>query len=127
MSKRTNVWMGVALVLMTSARLLAAPAGKAITYQGNLQDNGVPANGNYDMVVTMWDSLVGGQAVSLSYYYDGVPGHYPAVVVTDGLFTLTVDFGSFDSSDRYLQIAVRPHGQGNFTTSSTTSVLSPEE
>ena len=34
--------------------------GTAFTYQGRLNDQGVPANGVYDLQVSVWDSLAGG-------------------------------------------------------------------
>src|SRR5512135_238287 len=38
-------------------------AGTGFTYQGRLLDNGVPANGQYDIAFTLYDALSGGLPV----------------------------------------------------------------
>ncbi len=88
-----------------SAAPLAAPAavGTAFTYQGRLLDNGAPATGPYDFQFRLYDALTGGAQV-------GSPVGHGDVTVTNGLFTVALDFGAnaFSGSPRYLQIETRP-------------------
>lgn len=44
------------LLASLNPRLSAAPLGTAFTYQGQLTDRGNPANGNYDLQLTLPDS-----------------------------------------------------------------------
>src|SRR6266853_2114843 len=57
------------------------------TYQGRLLDHGNPAAGSYDMQFTPRDAVTNGNAV-------GGPVTRAPVEVTNGLFTVTLDFGS---------------------------------
>src|SRR5262252_2992471 len=87
----------------------------AFTYQGRLTDGGATANGTYEMQFKLFDGANNqiGSAVTNS-----------AVIVSDGVFTVTLDYGSgaFSGSDRFLEIGVRPAGSGNSFT-----VLSPRQ
>ena len=91
---------------------VSASQGSAFTYQGRLTDNGSPANGTYDFQFTLYDAATNGSQV-------GSPVTVEDVAVSDGLFTVQLDFGSsaFDGNARWLEIAVRP---GNSTGSYTT-------
>src|SRR5438552_11813710 len=89
------------------------------TYQGRLTVSGSPANGQFDLQFTLFDSLSGGSQV-------GSPVTVISQTVTDGLFTVSLDFGSsaFQGSARYLELAVRPGGSGgSFTTLSPRQAL----
>ena len=83
----------------------AAPLGTAFTYQGRLVDNGSPASGNYDLRFTLYDALSGGNTI-------GVPIANAPTVVSNGLFTVTLDFGGgiFLGNARWLEIGVRTNG-----------------
>jgi hypothetical protein len=50
-----------------------------------------------------------------------------ATLVANGLFTVTLDFGSgvFISSDRWLEISVRTNGVGAFTTLTPRQPITP--
>ncbi len=76
--KRTALW--IALMLSTAAQ--AAPW----TYRGTLNDGGAPANGRYDIRLSLLDA---GGAKSLAY-----PLTFSGVEVKDGAFALDVDFGT---------------------------------
>lgn len=79
----------------------------AFTYQGRLYDNGIPANGTYDLQFTLRDAASGGNAV-------GVPNTNVATAVSGGIFTVTLDFGGgFDGSARWLEIGVRTNGSAS--------------
>ncbi|MGD9587595.1 MAG: beta strand repeat-containing protein [Pyrinomonadaceae bacterium] len=82
-----------------------------LTYQGNLKESGLPANANYDIEFRLFDSLTGGSEVATPYTVS-------SVTVTDGLFSVKIDFGqsAFPGFDRYLEIAVRRTGVGSYVT-----------
>ena len=80
----------------------AVPMGTAFTYQGRLADNGVPADGLYEIEFKLYDNSTGGNQVGPTVSLRGFQ-------VTNGLFTVQLDFGSsvFNGDTRWLQIAVR--------------------
>lgn len=69
-----------------------APASP-ITYQGFLNESGVPANGSYDMLFLLFDDLNPGLPDTIVS-----SAEVTGVTVTDGLFTAEIDLpeGSFD-------------------------------
>src|SRR2546423_2438624 len=91
------------LVLLALVLLLHASAfaqATTFTYQGRLTDAGAPANGSYDLEFKLFDGA--GTQVGPTVTREDVP-------VTDGVFTVQLDFGSvFDGSTRSLEIGVRP-------------------
>ncbi|MDQ7029064.1 MAG: tail fiber domain-containing protein [Ardenticatenia bacterium] len=91
--------------------------GTAFTYQGRLTDGGSPASGSYDFQFALYDAASGGAQVGSTVTLDDV-------TVSDGVFTVQLDFGSiaFDGNARWLEIGVRP---GNSTNSYTT--LTPRQ
>jgi len=94
-----------------SARPLQATLGTDFTYQGKLTDGGAPANGLYDFEFKLYDDLsVGTQVGSTVPLGD--------VTVTNGLFTVQLDFGAvFDGTALFLDIGVRPGASvGAYTT-----------
>lgn len=93
----------------------AAAHASSFTYQGRLTDGGQPAEGSYDLRFLLYDSEVGGSQV-------GPTITKADVLVSEGLFTVVLDFGSsaYSGSARYLEIGVRP---GDSTGAYT--VLSP--
>ena len=90
----------------------AAPVGSQFNYQGELVDNGTPANGDYDITVDIFDNLTGGGII------DRITFNNTAVV--NGLFNLEgVDFGDSlfsNNDDFYLEISVQPSSGGVFET-----------
>jgi hypothetical protein len=75
------------------------------TFQGRLLDAGQTANGNYDLQFALTDALTGGN------YLGGTLTNAP-MSVANGLFTVTLDFGSpvFGGPPRWLEIGVRTNG-----------------
>jgi hypothetical protein len=87
----------------------ASAQGTAFTYQGRLNSGGSPANGSYDIAFSLYAVNAGGVAIA-------GPVTNSAVVVTNGLFTTTVNFGSvFTGASNWLQIAVSPNGANAFS------------
>src|SRR5687768_15749895 len=103
--------LGLLLSLLTSHFSLLLAQGTAFTYQGRLDDGANPAAGIYDLRFTIYDLNSGGSAMA-------GPLTNSATGVSNGLFTVTLDFGPavFDGNPRWLEIAVRTNGAGGFTT-----------
>ncbi len=81
-----------------------------IVYQGQLQSTGTPANGNFDMEFALFDLVGGGSQIGSTLTRSGV-------AVTNGIFSVNLDFGSsFPGATRFLEIRVRTAGGGSFTT-----------
>ena len=97
-------------LLMFGSFVTAFAQGTAFTYQGQLQNNGSPANGLYDLKLLLFDASVGGNTVA-------GPVTNTAVAVTNGLFTTIIDFGPgvFTGGSNWLHIGVRTNGSSAFT------------
>jgi hypothetical protein len=112
----------IAAALAPAAAALAQPVGTTFTYQGVLKDNGGPANGTYDLSFNLFDAATGGNQFGTTNCYDGV-------IVTNGLFTVTLSFGNVFSSGqtRWLEISARADTTpGNCGTGSF-SILGPRQ
>src|SRR2546427_10374513 len=99
---------------LTVLALLAAtpPAtaqSTAFTYQGRLSSGANPANGSYDLRFAVYDANQFGSPIA-------GPLTNAATAVSNGLFTVTLDFGPgvFIGPDRWLDIGVRSNGGGAF-------------
>ena len=106
--------LAVTLSLLLSCQVFAQ--GSAFTYQGNLNNNNVPGNGNFDFEFKLFDLLNTG-------FQQGATVQKLNVPVTNGNFTVTLDFGAavFSGAPRFLEISVRTAGGGAFT------VLTPRQ
>ena len=102
----------VLIFILIICVFVSAPALKAQTtefsYQGFLLDNNAPANGAYDMEFRLFDTANGGAALAT------LPRS--GVAVTNGVFSVVLDFGNFPGASRYLEIGVRLSGGGALTT-----------
>lgn len=93
-----------------------AVLGSAITYQGQLKQNGAPFTGNCDMGFRLYDALAAGTQVGSAVS--------TTVAATNGLFTVNLNFGTtpFEGDARYLDITLRcPSGSGAY------AVLTPRQ
>jgi hypothetical protein len=99
----------VALVLASAG--VASGQTTAFSYQGQLSDAGGLANGSYDLRFALFDTVAGGAQIGGAQTVSAVP-------VSDGVFTVQLDFGvnAFPGADRFVEIAVKPVGAGSFTT-----------
>jgi len=90
---------GLAGLMLTFA--VSAQTTYPFVYQGVLDDNGTPANGVYNIDVSLWDRLAGGNQIGTDVEFNNLP-------VADGLLVLELDFGpsAFDNSKRWLEISV---------------------
>src|SRR5438552_12128033 len=75
--------------------------GTTFTYQGRLTQSVAPANNLYEMQFTLFDTLTNGNQI-------GVPVSLGPVPVTNGLFTVLLDFGAapFTGNPRWLEITL---------------------
>ena len=109
----------LALLSTLNPQLSAAPMGTAFSYQGRLNDGANPAQGIYDLRFALYDALAGDTQVGSSLTN-------AATSVTNGLFTVTLDFGAaFTGNARWLEIGVRTNGSGAFATLAPRQPLTP--
>ena len=102
---KKRILVGSLVAWFSALLLAAAPLGTTFTYQGRLNDNGAPATGLYDLRFTLYDALASGNAVA-------EPLTNVATGVTNGLFTVRLDFGTnvFTGDARWLEMAARANG-----------------
>src|SRR5262245_38764592 len=88
---------GFAIAALITPSALRAQ-GTAFTYQGRLDDGGSPASGTYDLTFALFDHASGVAQI-------GGTLTNAAIAVTNGLFTVTLDFGAqFPGARRWLEI-----------------------
>lgn len=118
--KNRNVWKLLLFTVCLSLGRMALAQGTAFTYQGQLLDNGNPANGDYNLTFAVFDALVDGTQVSVSL--TNAP-----TSVSNGLFTVTLDFGAglFPGDARWLEVGVATNGSSSFATLSPRQALLP--
>ena len=111
--------LGAAAFTLTGQRAQAAPPSTAFTYQGRLFIGDVPANGLYDLQFTNYNAAAGGHALG-GFNTNALP-------VTNGLFTVTIDFGPgvFTGGSNWLEIAVSTNAANTFTTLAPRQQLTP--
>ena len=76
----------LALLTLNPQFSTAFAQGTAFTYQGRLYDGVNPANGTYEILFRPFGVLTGGSQLTIP--------NDRLVVVSNGLFTTTMDFGS---------------------------------
>jgi hypothetical protein len=98
----------------------AQAQGTAFTYQGQLQSDGSPANGTYDLEFSLYSAAVGGALL-------GGPTNIDGVSVAHGLFTVLLDFGGsvWSGQTNWLEIALETNGLNEFTTLAPRQQLTP--
>jgi hypothetical protein len=111
-----NTLSQIAYTLILSLGLITTAAQAqttAFTYQGKLTDASAPANGNYDMQFRLFDTQGAGTGTQ-----QGSTITNSTIQVTNGIFSVNLDFGSavFSGATLYLEISVRPAGStGGYT------------
>ncbi len=109
-----GAWGGVSLAQgphPLSDQTAEATVGTAFTYQGRLTDGNAPANNTYDFQFRLFNDASAGSQVGGTVTAQDVQ-------VTDGLFTVPLDFGNaFDGTALWLEVAVRAGSStGAYTT-----------
>ena len=103
----------LALLCVLNAPFSTAHAqGTAFSYQGLLTTGNGPANGTYDLTFTLFNTNATGSAVSATVTNT-------AASVSNGLFTVAVDFGSAPfklGQPLWLEIGARTNGAAAFST-----------
>src|SRR5260221_13003605 len=118
LSKRAALMLVLSTLNAQLSTLLAQ--GTAFTYQGRLNSSGNPASGTYNLTFSLFNTNT-----------TGVPAAGPVtnntVNVTNGLFTVLIDFGSgvFTGTNYWLQIGVETNGAGSFSTLTPRQELTP--
>ncbi len=108
----------VALAILAGLHQAAAQ-GTAFTYQGRLDNGTNPANGSYDLTFALYNASTGGSLVA-------GPLTNLDVDVSNGLFTVTEDFGAvYNGTAYWLQIGVRTNGGSTFTALTPLQELTP--
>jgi hypothetical protein len=94
--------------------------GTAFTYQGRLNSSTNPASGTYNLTFSLFNTNASGVAIA-------GPVTNNAVSVTNGLFTVLIDFGPgvFTGQTNWLQIGVETNGVSSFTTLTPRQQLTP--
>ena len=94
--------------------------GSGFLYQGRLTNGGAPASGPHDFTFKLFDAPSGGNQVGTTLTVTNQ-------IVNNGLFTVSLDFGSaaFLGDARWLEMAVRVSGGGAFTTITPRQTISP--
>ena len=117
--KKKYVKAFLALLAVMAGVLQLHAQGTAFTYQGRLNDANGPASGIYDLRFAIYD------AASLGAQQGYLLTNSPTAV-TNGLFTVTLDFGNqFNGASRWLEIAVRTNGSDTFATLAPRQALTP--
>jgi hypothetical protein len=107
------------MLALLAGVLQVTAQGTAFTYQGRLDNAGGPANGTYDLTYKLWNLSSGGSQVGSTFT---VPG----TVISNGLFTATLDFGNvFNGSSYWLELAVRTNGAASFQPLSPRQEVTP--
>lgn len=99
------------LTLIQATTFAQSMMGTAFTYQGRLNQDGIPANGRYDLTFTLYNAATHGAQLLW-------PCTNIAVAVDNGVFTTTVDFYNstvFDGNARWLELGVQTNGGAGFT------------
>lgn len=98
----------------------ALAQGTAFTYQGQLQNGGALASGTYNLTFALFTNNAGGTAVAGPVTNNGV-------AVSNGLFTVVIDFGSgpWNGVSNWLEIAVETNGAVSFTTLAPRQEVTP--
>ena len=93
--------------------------GSGFTYQGRLDKDGAPANGQFDFQFALYDEVSRGSQIGATVAANRVP-------VSGGLFTVVLDFGQvFWQGQRFLEVHVRPAGSGSYTALSPRQSITP--
>lgn len=97
----------LAMVLTGLMSVGALGQSYSFTYQGQLKDDGLPANCSYNLVFKLFDASNAGNQIGSTITRNGV-------VLTNGLFNQTLDFGagSFTGQPRWLEVTANGVGLG---------------
>ncbi|MBS0557337.1 MAG: tail fiber domain-containing protein [Proteobacteria bacterium] len=97
------------LALAVSMAISMTASAASFSYHGSLQDNGKPADGKYDLQLTLYSAAQGGKVV-------GGPLTLYAVPVQHGSFDTQADFGPLSNvQNAWLAVSVKTAGSDTFS------------
>jgi hypothetical protein len=117
---QTKIHLLFTMLALLAGAHQAVAQGTAFTYQGQLQNNGSPASGTYNLTFSLFNANTGGVA-------NAGPVTNNGVIVSNGLFTVLMDFGPgvFTGATNWLEIGVEANGDNTFTTLTPRQQLTP--
>ncbi len=120
MKRMSPVTLMLLLILNSQFSTVLQAQGTAFTYQGRLQNNGGAANGTYNLTFTLFNANATGITVAGPVTNNGVN-------ITNGLFTVPIDFGSgvWNGQANWLEIGVESNGVSGFTILTPRQELTP--
>ncbi|MFK7954615.1 MAG: hypothetical protein AB8B96_00840 [Lysobacterales bacterium] len=100
--------LGLMVFCLLTSVVVAAPLESRFSYQGELRSAGKRASGRFDLTFEVFDVADGGTGLT-------APLDLNNVLVTNGVFTVELDFGltPFAGDQLWLAIAVKPAGDPN--------------
>ena len=108
---------------LVAALILGAGSTQAasFSYHGSLQDSGKPAEGSFDIELTLYSAPSGGSVIGGPLIMHNVPVH-------GGSFSTEADFGPLAKSfsQAYVEVKVRTAGQGEFASLDTRAQVTPD-
>src|SRR5579863_6898220 len=97
---KSSLFTAVAVACVVAGAFSARAQSTVVTYQGRLAQNGAAANGTFDLKFSLFDAVTNGNQI-------GGTVEMATVAVTNGLFTVGIDFGPvFSGTNYWLDIAV---------------------
>ncbi len=121
MKAKIPLFATVAFCCWLTTSTSAFAQGTAFTYQGQLTVSNSPTHGTWNMTFKLWNAASGGAQVGSTITSNGV------VIVTNGLFTVYLDFGNEYSTGTpyWLELGVETNGGGSFSTLAPRQQLTP--
>lgn len=112
-------WVALGWLVLAPPAAVAVPIGTTLTYQGSLANGSNPANGLYDLRFKVYDAATNGSLVAGPVTGGGV-------VVNNGRFTVSLDFGAVFAGDaRWLGLEVRTNNATTFSALAPRQALTP--
>jgi hypothetical protein len=98
----------LAACLLCAASAMATPLGSDFTYQGQLTDNGSPANGHYDLQFALFVAASGGSAVDTVTLTDQS--------ISGGSINASLDFtdAPYNGQALWVEVGVRHAASGSY-------------
>ena len=122
MKTKSNLFAAAILALASFNLQLATSQAQttAFTFQGQLNNGAGNANGSYDMKFAVWSAAVSGNQIA-------GPVTNSTVAVSNGLFTVSLDFGAgiFTGTNYFVEMGVRTNGGAGFATLAPRQQLTP--
>lgn len=122
--KLSSLLSTLSILALASALSASAQGTNAFTYQGRLTGNAGAASGLFDFRAQLYNRAAAGAPGDAQV---GPTLAHSAMPVSNGLFTLTLDFGAgaFNGEARWLQLLVRTNGASAFSALAPRQPLTP--